>query len=152
LNHGDYDKALEYFKEAIVLFETNEQKVDPWYMIALVYQIKDNYPASRTAAYEALKLKPNFGKAYLLIGDLYAASGSKCKTDEAIPLDYCWAADDKYARAAAVDPSVSDQAREKRKKISSSFPSEADKFVRGWTTPGVEYTVGCWIQEKTTVR
>jgi tetratricopeptide (TPR) repeat protein len=150
VNHGDYDAALEYFKEAIRLFETNEQKVDPWYMIGLVHQIKGNYPEARSAAYEAIKIKSNCGKAYLLIGDLYAASGNKCRSDEAVPLDYCWAAADKYAKAVAVDSSVSDLARDKRAKL--SFPSENDKFMRGWTTIGAEYKVGCWIQETTTVR
>jgi len=150
LNQGDYDVALNFFKEAIELFETNEQKVDPWYMIGLIHQIKGNFPEARSAAREVLKLKPNSGKAYLLIGDLYAASGSRCSSDEAVPLDFYWAADDKYRTAAAVDPSVADQAREKRSKL--RFPSEQDKFVRGWTTPGAEYRVGCWIQETTTVR
>jgi tetratricopeptide (TPR) repeat protein len=150
LNHGDYDAAHNFFKEAIALFETNEQKADPWYMIGLIHQIKGNFPEARSAALEVLKLKPNSGRAYILIGDLYAASGSRCRSDDAIPLDYNWAAADKYARAAAVDPSVADLARERRSKL--TFPSEADKFLRGWTTPGAEYRVGCWIQETTTVR
>jgi len=150
LNHGEYDAALTFFKEAIDLFETNEQKVDPWYMIALVNQIKGNYPEARSAAMQVLKFKPNSGKAYMLIGDLYAASGSKCSGDDILPLDYNWAAADKYARAAAIDPSVADQVREKRSKL--KFPSETDKFKMGYTTPGEVYTVGCWIQETTTVR
>jgi tetratricopeptide (TPR) repeat protein len=149
LNHGDYDAALKFFKEAIELFETNEQKVNPWYMIGLVYQIKDNYPAARSAALEALKLKPNFGKAYILIGDLYAASGNKCRTEDGLPLDYNWVAADRYARGAAVDASVAELAREKRNKL--SFPTELDKFQRG-LKEGNEYRVGCWIQETTTVK
>ena len=99
---------------------------------------------------QALKLKPNCGKAYILIGDLYAASGSRCSGDDILPLDYNWAAADKYARAAAVDPSVADQARERRSKL--KFPSDQDKFQRGYTTIGAEYTVRCWIQEPTTVK
>jgi tetratricopeptide (TPR) repeat protein len=150
LNQGSYDLALGFFKEAIELFETNEQKVDPWYMIALVHQIHGNYPESRSAALQVLKLKPNSGKAFLLIGDLYAASGTKCSGDDILPLDYNWAAADKYMRAAVVDPSVADQAREKRAKL--KFPSDTDKFQRGFTTPGADYRVGCWIQETTTVR
>jgi len=150
LNNNDYDKALEFFNEAIELFETNEQKVDPWYMIGLVYQIKGNYPEARNAALQAIKLKPNFGKAYMLIGDLYAASGTKCSGDDVLPFDYNWAAADKYARAAAVDPSVAEQSREKRAKL--RFPNDQEKFQRGYTTVGADYKVGCWIQETTTVK
>jgi len=149
LNNADYDAALDFFREAIKLYETNEQKVDPWYMIALVHQIKGNYPEARSAANEVIKLKPTAGKAYLLIGDLYAASGNRCRSDDAVPMDYNWAALDKYNRAAAVDPSVADQARDRRSKL--SFPSDTDTFMRG-LTKGAEYRVGCWIQETTTVR
>jgi len=150
LNNSDYDLALSFFKEAIELFEANEQKVDPWYMIALVNQIKGNYPEARNAALQVIKIKPNCGKAYMLIGDLYAASGNRCSGDDILPLDYNWAAADKYTKAASIDPSVADQAREKRTKL--KFPSAQDKFQRGFTTEGVEYRVGCWIQETTTVR
>jgi len=152
LNQGDYDAALNFFKEAIELFETNEQKVDPWYMIGLVHQIKNNLPEARSAAREVLKLKPHSGKAYILIGDLYAASGSRCNDEGAVPLDFVWAAEDKYIQAARVDSSVADIVRERRAKLQSRFPTQQDKFVRGWTTPGAEYKVGCWIQETTTVR
>jgi len=66
-----------------------------------------------------------------------------------MPLDFNWAAADKYARAAAVDPSVAEQANQKRARL--GFPSEQDKFVRGLKA-GDTYTVRCWIQETTTVR
>jgi len=151
LTNKEYDAALQFFKEAIALFETNEQKVDPWYMIGLVNQIKNNYSEARTAAQEAIKLKSTCGKAYILIGDLYAASGNKCGGDDAIPGDYNWVAADKYSRAAAVDPSVAEQAREKLRTVTSRFPSTQDKFVRGHAD-GASYKVGCWIQETTTVR
>ncbi|MCL2435533.1 MAG: hypothetical protein FWD09_05270 [Lentimicrobiaceae bacterium] len=150
LNLEDYDAALKFFKEAIELFETNEQKVDPWYMIGLVQRIKGNVVEARNAAREVLKIKHNSGKAYILIGDLYADSGSKCSGDDALPLGFAWAAEDKYLQAARVDPSVADIARERRAKL--RFPTQQDKFVRGLTTPGAEYRVECWIQETTTVR
>ncbi|MCL2167895.1 MAG: hypothetical protein FWH59_02080 [Lentimicrobiaceae bacterium] len=149
LNNAEYDVALEFFKEAIELFETNEQKVEPWYMIALIHQIKGNYSEARNAALQVIKLKPNSGKAYMLIGDLYAASGNKCSGEDSMPLDYNWAAADKYSRAIAVDPSVAEQVNEKRAKL--RFPSTQDKFVRG-LKDGDSYKVGCWIQETTTIR
>ena len=120
-------------------------------MVGLINQIKGNYPEAKKAALEAIKLKSSCGKAYLLIGDLYAASGARCSGEDAMPLDYNWAADDKYVRAAAVDSSVAEQARERRAKLQSKFPSTQDKFLRGFKD-GDSYKVGCWIQETTTVR
>ena len=149
LNHGNFDVALTFFKEAIDLFETNEQKADPWYMIGLIHQIKGNFVESRNAAREVIRLKPSSGRAYMLIGDLYAGSGNRCSGDENMPYDFNWAAADKYIRAAMVDPSIAEQANQKRTRL--TFPSEQDKFVRGLKT-GDTYTVKCWIQETTTVR
>lgn len=149
LGRAEYDAAVSYFREAISLFETNEKKANAYYLIAVTMQTKENYSESRSAALEALKLKPNMGKAYVLIGDLYHYSGSRCSGGDALPLAYNWAAADKYSRALAVDPSVEQVVREKRSKL--SFPSEQDKFVRGLKA-GNTYRVGCWINETTTVR
>lgn len=147
LQNSDIDKAIDYFTQAIELFETNEQKVQPYYMLGLAYQLKGNYSEARTAANNVLKIKPNFGKAYLLIGDLYAMSASRCSED--LPLATSWVAADKYNRAAAVDPSVAEEAASKRSKL--KYPSITDKHARG-LADGASYRVGCWIQENTTVR
>ena len=149
MHNKDYDKAIEYYKQAIDLFETNEQKVDPYYMLGLAYMGKGNYQEARAAALNAIKIKPNCGKAYILIGDLYASSGSRCSGGDEVPGAYAWAAADKYARAAAVDPSVADDANAKRAKLPGV--SGEEKFKRGLKS-GDPYRVGCWIQESTTVR
>ena len=140
--------AIDYFREAANLSETHDQKADAYYMLALAYQMKGSYSESRSAAYDALKARPNMGKAYILIGDLYANSGGRCG-DEQVPGAYTWAAADKYSKAAAVDPSCANDANAKRAKL--RFPSKDELFKRGLNS-GASYHVGCWIQENTTVR
>lgn len=144
----DINATIEYFKEAANLSETHEQRADANYMLALAYRMKGSFSEARSAANEALKAKPNMGKAYILIGDLYASSGNRCG-DEQVPGAYAWAAADKYARAASVDPSCANEANEKRAKL--RFPSKDELFKRGLSA-GASYHVGCWIQENTTVR
>ena len=147
-DNAEIDRAIEYFNEAVSLSETNEQKADANFMLANAYYMKGSYSEARNAAYAALKYQPNMGKAYILIGDLYANSGGRCSGDD-IPLAYAWAAADKYAKAAAVDPSCADKANAQRSRL--RFPSKEDLFKRGLST-GSSYHVGCWIQENTTVR
>ena len=149
LQNGDVDKAIEYLKEAIELFETNEQKVMPHYLMGLAYFSKKNYSEARNAANNALRIKPNFGRAYILIGDLYAASAGICIGGDIIPYATSWVAADKYSRAASLDPSVADEAASKRAKL--QYPSGMDKHARG-LVDGSDYRVGCWIQETTKVR
>ena len=147
--NNEVDKAIEYFTEAIPLSETNKDKIEPYYMLGLCYLVKSEFGKAREAAQNAIKIDPNCGKAYILIGDLYAQSGSRCTGGDRIPYEYNWAAYDKYTRAAAVDPSVANDANAKRAKL--TFPSKQDIFVRGLEAGGT-YQVGCWIQESATIR
>ena len=62
-----------------------------------------------------------------------------------------WAAVDKYKKAMMADPSVSDKAKELISRYSNHFPLKEETFFRGYVD-GQEYTVGCWINEKTVVR
>lgn len=148
-DNAEIDKSIDYFIEAVSLSETNEQKADANYMLGLAYYTKGSYSEARSAALAALKHQPNMGKAYILIGDLYANSGGRCSGGDMLPLANAWAAADKYARAAAVDPSCAERANAQRAKL--RFPSKEDLFKRGLST-GASYHVGCWIQETTTVR
>jgi tetratricopeptide (TPR) repeat protein len=144
----ELSKAIEYFKEAINLSETHEQRADANYMLALAYRMKGSFSEARSAAYDALKARPNMGKAYILIGDLYASSGGRCSDDQ-VPGAYAWAAADKYAKAVAVDPSCANEANAQRAKL--RYPSKEELFKRGLNS-GATVHVGCWIQENTTVR
>jgi len=149
LKNKEYDKAIEYFQQAISLYETNEEKVQPYYMLALVYQLKDDYSNSRRAALNLLKIKPNFGKAYILIGNLYNASAKICQGDLAYATS--WVAADKYNRAIAVDsdPEVKDEARKRLNSL--TYPDPNNKHMQG-LKDGASYFVPCWIQESTVVR
>ena len=142
----DFSATVGYFKEAVKLSETHEQQADANYMLAIAYQLKGSLSEARAAAYEALKAKPNMGKAYILIGDLYSRG---CSGDNEVPGAYAWAAADKYAKAAAVDPSCANDANNHRAKL--RYPSKDELFKRGLKS-GDSVHVGCWIQENTTVR
>lgn len=144
---AELDAAINFLQEAVKLSETNEQKCDANYKLAVAYQTKGSYSEARNAAYAALKANPNYGEAYILIGDLYKNSGGRCT--DGIPYDVSWAAADKYNKAAAVDPSCAAKANQHRSSL--RFPDKAELFRRG-ISAGSSYHVGCWIQENTTVR
>ena len=148
---NDYDQAANYINEAISLYPTNEQKVEPYYLLGTINLKKGNYSEARNMAYNALKIRPNYGKAYILIGDLYAASAGRCNSDDpnVVPNAAYWAAADKYAKAAAVDATVAADANAKRARL-PKVPLE-ETFKRGLSA-GQSYHVGCWINENTTVR
>ena len=108
------------------------------------------YSAARATAREAAKLRPNYGRPYMLIGDLYATSAGKCGDSWNQRLAII-AAIDKYNYAKSIDPTVAEEAGKKVSKYRSSLPDSNDGFMRG-VKAGDTQKVGCWIGESVKVR
>lgn len=144
-------KAAEYMQEAANLFEDNADKIKALEILANINYSQRSFPQARANALKILQLNPNYGKAYMLIGDLYAASASMCTGDDLGGSTVFWAAVDKYLRARSVDPTVEAEANAKIAQYARHFPASGDLFFRD-LIEGSSYTVGCWINETTTIR
>ncbi len=129
---GESGKAEQYYNEAISLEESNEKKADMYYELALA-------------------VDPNYGKAYLLIGRVYAAGGKGCGNDAFENKWVYWVVVDQFQKAKSVDPSVAEEANKLISTYSAYFPKAGDAF---WADmkEGATVTVGCWINETTTAR
>jgi tetratricopeptide (TPR) repeat protein len=149
---GKESEAIAKFNEAIELESDMDKKGSLCLNIAKILRSQNKFSQSRTYAYKALDYKPNWGEPYILVGDLYASSGSLCGPGTGFDSQVVvWAALDKYYKAKAVDPSVADDANEKIARYSQYMPTKTDLFERG-IDEGSAYTVGCWIGETTTAR
>ena len=147
----DYNMAAKYLQEAIDLYEDDNDRADVHYYLANVYfQIK-RYSQARTNCYEIIKIRPNDGKAYVLIGDMYASSAKSCGDNDLTSKVAYWVAVDKYYKAKSVDPSVAELANTKINTFSQYFPANETIFFYD-LQKGDSYTVECWINETTTVR
>lgn len=147
----EYAKAVDFFKKAIEMAETGEEKAEYNFSIAETYLSSGQYSSARTYALKAAGLKSGWGEPYLLIGDCYLQSSKTCDDGELGRYGTYWAAVDKYAKAKAVDGSVASQANRKIAKASTYYPETQDIFFHGMGK-GDAYTVGCWINENTTIR
>ncbi len=143
--------ALNYLNQAVELADNNDDKIKALNMLAAVNYEQRNYPQARSSAQKILQLNPSYGKAYIFIGDLYAASSSMCTEDDLSGKTVFWAAIDMYQKAKSVDPSIADEANSKISQYSRYFPVTEDLFFRE-LEEGKSYTVGCWINETTTIR
>lgn len=147
----EFDMAVKYLKEAIDLCEDNNDRADINFLLANVYWQLKQYSTARSQCYEVLKVRPNDGKTYILIGDLYATSAEQCGDSPLTTKVAFWAAVDKYTKAKNVDPSVSDAANSKIKTYMQYFPATETIFFYDLKV-GETYTVECWINESTIVR
>lgn len=151
IKREQYDEAIKYLNQAVELGTDDNDKADVQYLLANVYfQIKQ-LVKSRAACYEVLKIRPNEGKVYILIGDLYTASAKMCGGDDLKDKVVYWVAVDKYIKAKSVDASVSELAKTKINTYAQYFPTTETIFFYD-LEKGESYKVECWINETTTVR
>lgn len=148
---GQYSKAYSYFEKSADGLSSADDKAEAYYNLALLSLNNKQLSTSRNYARKALDIKPNMGKAYIIIGDAYASSSAACTEDKLGGKSVFWAAVDKYQRAKQVDPSVEETANEKINKFSAYFPDQETAFFNG-INDGTSFTVGCWIGESTIVR
>lgn len=151
LERNNLTKAAEYMAQAAELYEETGDKIKALFLLANINFNQRSYSQARSNAQKILQLDPSNGKALMLIGDLYANSSSMCTEDDLGGKSVFWAAVDKYVRARSVDPSIESEANAKIAQFSKHFPAGSDLFFRDMQE-GSSYTVGCWINETTTIR
>lgn len=148
---GDLNKSKEYLGMAVEQETNPEDKAIYYYRIGAIEYKQGNFQEAKNNAFEAIKNKSDYGDAYILIGTAYVAGSSSCGGEAFDKLTVYWAAVDKFSKAKSVDPSVAEKASEMIDKYSVYFPNKEELFFRN-LTEGMDYTVGCWIGERTTVR
>ncbi len=143
-------EAIKYLAKSTTMAD-KDRVLDAYMYMAQAYQNLNNYPRARELAYKALKINPHYGMAYVLIGDLYAASANKCGNNDLTKLVAYWAAVDKYKQAKRVQPDLADVMNKRIAVYRQHFPTTEQLFFYN-LKPGQKYKVGCWINEETTVR
>lgn len=144
-------EAEKYYNEAINLESAVEKRANIYYELALLtFTELKNLSKARVIALKAIEENPNMGKAYKLIGDVYA-SERNCGSNDFEKKTVYWAAVDKYIKAKQVDPELTDAMDNLISTYSQYYPSKEDIFFYDLKV-GDSYTVGCWINERTTVR
>ncbi len=151
LKNKETDKAMDYYKKAIELETSAENKGTLYYQLGLIYMSQDSYGPARSQFQKAIELRPGFGLPYLQIGRVYAASANRCGSNAFEQKVAFWAAIDKFVKAKTVDPTIADGANEQINIYSVYYPNKEEIFFQG-LKEGDSYTIGCWMNETTTVR
>ncbi|MDO5035517.1 MAG: tetratricopeptide repeat protein [Porphyromonas sp.] len=149
----NFDRAENYYKQAIELSDDPSAQADAYYLLAVMSYNRGNYTTARTNANKAMQLKSNFGAPLLLIAQMYAASARNIFPDDPVKqrVVYCLVVD-KCERARAIDPSISAEANRLIGTYRQHFPSKEDVFMHPDLQEGGSFTVGGWIGETTTIR
>ncbi|MEM6378539.1 MAG: hypothetical protein AAF705_10005, partial [Bacteroidota bacterium] len=148
-----FEEAIEKYQEAIEQEEDDIKKGEYYFSIASIQFRKLNQKSTaRATALKAANLKPNWGRPYLLIGDMYASS-TRCRNDGYGQALIVLAAINKYSYAKSIDddPEVATDANRKIGLYNGSIPLREDAFQRGHKD-GQSISTGCWVGEKVKLR
>lgn len=152
LRKEESDKAAQYLQKGIDIGQQSEELADMYYELGTIeYSRLKNYQKARSLALKAIEARPNWGKPYLLIGQIYVAARQEVFSDPWDQATVFWVAVDKFIKAKAVDPEVTDEANNLINTYSDYFPNNEMVFFRTMHD-GDTYTVGGWINETTKVR
>lgn len=147
----EFDKASEYYLKAIEQETDAELKAGYYYQLGAIASKQKNYQSVKNYGKKAIALKADYGKAYILVGNAYAAASSSCGSTNFEKAAVFLAAVDKFNIAKKVDPSVAEEANQLINQYAKYYPNKEDAFFEGYTD-GQSYNVGCWISESTTIR
>ena len=98
-----------------------------------------------------MKINPNSGKAYILIGKAYVFGSKGYSQDDFEQHTVFWAAVDKFIKAKQVDPEVLTEADELIITYSVYFPTSGEAFFNSIKS-GDTVKIGGWINENTVAR
>lgn len=150
LKRKEFDKALSYYKEAYENESNNDLKATYYYEAAMLSLQQEKNMQARDLAREAIKLKPDYCEALMLMGDIYVQSSRGFGADDFERSTVFWVAVDYFDRATKLANCKAD-AETKAKSYSGYYPNKEEVFFRGFSE-GQRYTVGGWINESTTIR
>jgi tetratricopeptide (TPR) repeat protein len=153
MKNKKFDSAFILYENALKT-ETDSNKLANLYFIMSNIKYESNdFPPSREYAQKALQYNPTLGKAYLLIGTLYASSGKLCGPGTGFQSQIVlWPAFDYFKKA--IEVGTDDVKTEAQKMISTYtqyLPTKAEITAKKLRA-GTPYTVKCWINEETTVQ
>jgi hypothetical protein len=133
----------------------NDTRGKAVYRYAFHLYKEGNFSGARTYCRATSKLLPNWGDPYILVGTMYASSGTRCSpatNGTGFDAQICvWPAIDEWVKAKSVDPSAADEANRLIGRYSGFMPTKSELAVRG-IAEGSSFTVPCWIQQSTVAR
>ena len=148
--NGYFVKSSNVFKKILQNYDLEENlKVRTLLDYANSLRMEKKYSQAITQTIKALQIKPDWGEAYLLLGNIYVSGAKLCGNDFEQTTVY-WLAVDCFVKAKS-DDKVKDIAVKSINTYSKYFPNKETCFFNG-VQSGEKYTIGCWINQTTLVR
>ena len=143
--------ACRYLEEAIASDESDEATDAQYYYELAAFAYKNNMRSKASeCAKKAVDMDYGYaGKAYMILGNLWASASCSGEVDKYARY---WAATDYYQKARNADPSIAEDASASISSVSRYYPEASEIFMYDLSA-GQSYTVTCGgMSAFTTVR
>ncbi len=140
---GKASDALKYYNQAVDLETDPNKKVSYYSSIAENFYKKGSFGQARTYYMKVLEVKPNSGRAYLKIAQMYNKSANSCGSTPFEKRAINWLAAQMADKAARVDPSIASTARSAAGSYRGLAPSKTDIFSSGMAGKSISFS--CWV-------
>ncbi len=154
IKNKQYDSAIALYQNALPAETDSIKKGDLYYYMAFMNYAKENFPAARDFAKEAIKMDSANIRAYNLIAILYLSSGPLCGPGTGFQSQIVlWPAFDYFNKVIQIgsDAEVVAEAKKYIADYTQYLPTKSEITAKGLKVGGT-YTVKCWINEETTVK
>jgi tetratricopeptide (TPR) repeat protein len=149
----DKVKSQNYFEKTMELEKDSTNLVDVYVLYAKFKSGQGQLSSAVLYANKALKLDKSNFDAMVVIGNSYMSAASSCIDLTFGGREVYWVAADWYAKAlnAAKTEEEKADAQKRLNAAAAQFVPKGQVFLQSLNS-GDRYTVGCWINQTTTVR
>lgn len=143
------EKASQYFEQAANLNTNPTEKAEIYYALASTIYMSTNKAKAKESLMKATKASPTFGKPYLLLAQMYGASGTECGANSFESKAVNWLAAETALKASSVEARYKVGAENMAERYRKNAPTKAD--IKEAKMAGKTIAFKCWINESVTV-
>jgi len=155
LKAKDYDRALQYYDEALGHAIQPDDKTEILMYEAAIYQQNGNKSKARDVLRRSLSIDPDQDTPHVMIANMYAQSSGSCGEDKPALKQLVYVAAYQEMQQAIAHAS-SDEKRAAYQRTCATykgaFPAKGDLFMQAGKTPGQSHTLGGWMGVTVTIQ
>lgn len=155
LKAKDYDRAIQYYEEALGHAIQPDDKTEILMYEAAIYQQEGQKAKAREVLRKSLSIDPEQDTPHVMIANMYASSANSCGEEKPALKSLVFVAAYNEMQAAIAHAS-SDEKRAAYQRTCGSykaaFPAKGDLFMQAGKTPGQSHTIGGWMGVTVTIQ
>ena len=155
LKAKDYDRAMQYYDEALERAIQPDDKTEILMYEAAIYQQNGNKAKAREALRKSLSIDPDQDTPHVMIANMYAQSANSCGEDKAALKQLVYVAAYNEMQQAVAHASSDEKKAAYQRTMATykgAFPAKGDLFMQAGKTPGQSHTIGGWMGVTVTIQ